>query len=92
MSATTEAIELVKLLKPKIGEQAAAKLLDYTDRKQTGEIEQLAKSIDRLWIALIGGFSIIVAIMFYLHSDTKQDMKEIRADIKELRELILQKR
>ena len=52
MSATTEALELVQLLKPKIGEQAATKLIDYADKKQTGEIEFLSKSTDRLWVAI----------------------------------------
>ena len=94
MSTTTEALELVKLLKPKIGEQAAAKLIDFAEKQRD-------KSVDRLWIAFIGGFSIMVASMFYLHGDTKANMKELKTDMnkrfekieaeqKEQRKLLLQ--
>ena len=74
MSATTKALELVKLLKPKIGEQAATKLIDYADKRKD-------KSIDRLWIALIGGFTIIISILFYLHNDVKSDMRAMEERI-----------
>ena len=36
MSTTTEALELIKLLEPKIGEEAASRLIDYTE-KQKGD-------------------------------------------------------
>ena len=91
MSTTTEAIELVK---PKIGEQVATKLIDYADKRRD-------KSIDRLWITFVGGFSIMVASMFYLHGDTKSDMQNLESRLdrrfdkleteqKEQRKLLLQ--
>ncbi len=96
VSTTADALELVKLLKPKIGEQTATKLLDYADKQRD-------KNIDRLWVVVIGGFSLLLTVIFYLHidiksqmSDTKVEMKrrfaEQKADIKEIRRLLLQKR
>ncbi len=89
MSNTVEAIELVKLLKPKIGEQAATKLVNYADN-------QSDKTIDRLWVVLLGGFSILITVILYLHIDIKSEMNrrfgEQKEDIKEIRELILRKR
>ena len=42
MSTATDTIELVKLLEPKIGEQAATRLLDYTDRQSASLTGDLA--------------------------------------------------
>ena len=99
MSATTEALELVKLLKPKIGEQAATKLIDYADKKQTGEIEFLSKSTDRLWvaIAILAGLLVMsIGLMTYFHGDTKSDMQELESRMDKrfdkLEKLIIQKR
>ena len=36
MSTTSESLELIKLLEPKIGEEAASRLIDYTE-KQKGD-------------------------------------------------------
>ena len=75
MSATTEAIEIIEALqKAKIPKQTATKLVDYVETQKD-------KSIDRIWIALLAGFSItialIVTIPFYLHSNTKVDLQAI---------------
>ena len=99
MSATTEALELVKLLKPKIGEQAAVKLIDFSEKRRD-------KGIDHLWIAIgisvtlmLGGFAWLASEIKDTRIELKAEMKEIRsdvkdirADIKELRKLILQKK
>ena len=74
MSATTEALELVKLLKPKIGEQAATKLIDYADKQRD-------KSVDRLWIAFAILVSVFIGGYFSLSSKIdKIDEKVNRID------------
>ena len=88
MSTTTEAIEIIDgLVKAKIPKPVAAKLIDFAEKQRD-------KSTDRLWIAygiltaiMIGGFSALLYIMFYLHNDLKTD---IRADISENRKLLIQ--
>ena len=89
----------MKLLKPEIGEQAATKLISFSE-------EQRDKSVDRLWIAIgiltafmMAGFGWLGSEIKDIRnevkdtrSEIKAEMKEIRSDIKELRKLILQKR
>ena len=90
MSTTTEAIDLVdNLVKAKIPKETAKQLVGYADKQRN-------KSIDRLWIALIGGFSIIIAIMLYLHGDTKTEIQKshenTKADIQKLENSIIENR
>ena len=87
MSATqTIAVQEI-LVKHKFSKREAAELLDYVDKRKD-------KSPDRLWIAygilsavMIGGFTALLYIMFYLHNDLKTDIK---ADISENRKLLIQ--
>ena len=95
MSTTTEAIEIIDgLVKAKIPKPVATKLLDFAEKQRD-------KSVDRLWIAMailgavmVGGFTALLYIMFYLHGDTKQEMKErfdkVETEQKEQRKLLLQ--
>ena len=90
MSATTEALELVKLLKPKIGEQAATKLVDYADKQRD-------KSIDRLWLAFgilaacfIGGYWGLSDKIDSIRQELKADIQKLDVGISENRKLLIQ--
>ena len=86
MSAT-KTLELVKELKPKLGERATTKLLDFVEN-QNGELatkqdlhnleQKIEHKIDKInqdifWLKwIVGlGFGALLTIMLYLHSDTK---------------------
>ena len=92
MSATTEALELVKLLKPKIGEQAATKLIDYADKGKE-------RTVNLQWIAiaiLAAGLFAIFGILWQMSQKvaTKEDMNQrfdkIEIEQREQRKLLLQ--
>ena len=54
MSVASETLEIVKLLrhtKP-LTEKEAARIVDYVEKRKD-------KSIDRLWVVMIGGFAFI---------------------------------
>ena len=80
MSTTTQALELVKLLKPKIGEQAATKLVDYADKQGKDRTE-----ITWLWRVIVGGFMIAFTLLGILYSeikDTRSEIKDTRQELK----------
>ena len=87
-------------------EQAATK--EFVRQELRAELEPIQRDIKWLsWVivallmVMLGGFALLLTVMLYLHSDTKADMKELKADIdkrfekmeteqKEQRKLLLQ--
>ena len=72
MSAATEAIELIKILKPKIGEQAAAKLIDYADKQKgdyatKADISMLKWAIGILAVAVFTLFGLVWQLNTKIH-------------------------
>ena len=93
MSTTTEAIELVKLLKPKIGEQAAAKLIDYAD-KQKGDYAARADIAMLKWV--VGILAVATVALFgalwQLKTEVHDGFDKIDKRFDRMEKLILQKR
>ena len=82
MSTTTEAIELVKLLKPKIGEQAATKLVDYADKQRSDEVSRGEFNLLRLLV--VGGFTLSFIIMGVLYNEIKSTRLELKEDMRSM--------
>ena len=98
MSTTTEAIEIIDgLVKAKVPKAVATKLVDFAEKQRD-------RGIDRLWIAMGIGFSIMALLLAGLWgdirstkqelkaemSDIRSDMKDIRTEQREQRKLLLQ--
>ncbi len=95
------------LQKHGIKKQAATEIIGFVERQRgelvtkqdlRTEIEPLKQGQQWLkWImggviaVMIGGFTALLSLMLYLHSDTKGEIKDLKTDIKEIKEL-LQKR
>ncbi len=84
MSATTDAIHLIdKLVKAKIPKETATELIEFTEKKAEGRTGELAtKDQVKVIYTIMGiGFTALLSIMIYLHSDIKSNMKDLKLDI-----------
>ena len=85
----SETIALVdELIKAKIPKKTATNLVDYIEKHQSQslkvDIDLIRKDVNWLkWIVGIG-FTFLITIMVYLHSDLKEDIKENRESIKQI--------
>ncbi len=70
-------------------------LRQASKRDLQAEIEPLKRDIN--WIKWIGGigFTALLTVMLYLHSDTKEEMNQrftkMEAEMKEIKQLLLQR-
>ncbi len=84
MSSTTDAIEIIDHLQTDgISRETAKELIDYVDKRR-GELateQDTREAIKPLWVVMIAGFAALLSVMIYLHSDTKAEMKELKAEI-----------
>ena len=77
---TAELIQLIdKLVKAKIPKPTATELVDRIDKGNDGSLYWLK------WIVGIG-FPILIAIVTYLHSDTKKEILSIRQEVQTIRQ------
>ena len=72
-----------QLVKAKIPKKTATELIDYVEKRKD-------KSIDRLWVVMIGGFAFLSVFMAlglgWLASeikDTRQEVKDTRQEVKQ---------
>ena len=73
---TAESIQLVdKLVKAKIPKSTATELVDRIDKGNDSSPYWLKWIVGTGFVAMFSG-------MYYLHSDTKADMRELKADLK----------
>ena len=85
MSAA-QTIAIQKILAKKFTDQEAVEILEYVDKRKD-------KSIDRLWIAMIGGFTFISVFLgiglAWLAAEIKTDVGRVEDKIDKI---LLQKR
>ncbi len=95
MSTTTQAIDIVdQLVKAKIPKQTAKELIDYVDSQRGNLVtkQDVRETIRPIWAVMLAGFGLLLTVMLYLHSDTKAEMKELRAEMREIKELLQRER
>ncbi len=98
MTSTAEALRLIETLqKHGIKKQAATEIIGFVEKQQGDlatrqDLEPLKRDVSWIkWIVGIGFTAIpvvLLTVITYLHSDTKSEMKELKAEMKEIRELL----
>ena len=71
---------VLKTRKPKSRSQA--RIYEHTENLEPvatkefvrQELAPVRESVNRLWQVMLGGFALLLTVMLYLHSDTKQEL------------------
>ena len=75
---------------------------EFVRQELKAEIGPVKESVDRLWkvmfwvsggllTVMIGGFALLLTVMIYLHSDTKQEMNRRFAEVNQKLDMLIRK-